>query len=278
MPLHRQVHCGIPVSLPVNTHHGRRNYSEGPLLSQLETEARTLGPAVDLIASLEYLNVSGSTSGILIHVFSEGGSSKACELAEAYFVMTGRRLPVSALCFDSTPGHSRFRRLCNALSKSLPQVTVMRHAGLFVGSAVLGAIWVTYTAFKGYENNVISKTRRRLLDPTHFDLSTPRCYLFSKDDTLIAWQDVREHAEESIENGVPVNQVLFLGSGHVGHARQEPERYWDAVMATWRSAGTIEEKSRFTVVLKEVDMILFDKKKRWSDATLISAKVMDLKI
>jgi hypothetical protein len=232
-----------------------------------------LRPAVNQIASLEYLNVSGSTSGILMHVFSEGGSNKACELAEAYLNTTGKRLPISALCFDSTPGHPRFRRLCNALSKSLPQVPVLRHAGLLVGSAVLGTIWITYTAFKGRENNVISKTRRRLLDPTHFDLLTPRCYLFSEDDALIAWQDVREHAEESMDNGVPVKQVLFEGSGHVGHARQEPDRYWDAVMATWRSAGAMEEKSRFTVVVEEVDMAEL---KRWSDATLISAKVMDM--
>lgn len=165
-----------------------------------------------------------------MHVFSEGGSNKACELAEAYFNITGKRLSFSALCLDSTPGHPRYRRLCNALNKSLPPIPVLRHTGLFFGSAVLGAIWLTYSFVKGGKNNVITRTRRRLLDPAHFDLTAPRCYLYSKDDALIAWQDVCEYAEESMQMGVPVKEVLFEGSGHVGHARHEPERYW---MQSW---------------------------------------------
>jgi hypothetical protein len=224
-----------------------------------------LKPAVERISSLEYLDASGTSAGILMHTFSEGGSNKACELAEAYFTITGKRLPISALCFDSTPGHPRYLRLCNALNKSLPPIPVLRHTGLLLGSAVLGAIWISYRVFKGPENNVITRTRRRLLDPAHFDLSAPRCYLYSKDDTLIAWQDVCEHAGESKGKGIPVQEELFEGSGHVGHARQEPERYWRAVMATWQSAGVIEEKAGLAVVVTEVEME-DAKEKRWSDA------------
>jgi hypothetical protein len=229
-----------------------------------------LKPAVERISSLEYLHTDGNATRILMHVFSEGGSNKACELAEAYLSITGQRLPVSALCFDSTPGHPRYLRLCSALNKSLPQIPVLRHTGLLFGSAVLGAIWVSYICAKGPENNVITRTRRRLLDPRHFDLTVPRCYLYSKNDTLIAWKDVNEHAKESIDKGVPVKEVLFEDSGHVGHARQEPDRYWSEVMATWRNAGSlIEEKPSFTVVVVDFDKedsSTAGKNKRWSDA------------
>jgi hypothetical protein len=229
-----------------------------------------LKPAIERISSLAYLLHAGDhASGILMHVFSEGGSNKACELAEAYFANTGQRLPVSALCFDSTPGHPRYLRLCNALNKSLPSIPLLRHTGLILGSAVLGAIWITYCGFKGFENNVITKTRRRLLDPTHFDLTAPRCYLYSKNDALIAYQDVCEHANESILKGIPVEEVLFEESGHVGHAKLEPDRYWRAVMATWRSAGAIEEKSGLTIVIDEVEVEESDKtvlEERCSDA------------
>ncbi|OAL03311.1 hypothetical protein IQ06DRAFT_105883 [Phaeosphaeriaceae sp. SRC1lsM3a] len=225
-----------------------------------------LKPAVERISSLEYLSACGNDAGTLMHVFSEGGSNKACELAEAYFAITGRRLTVSALCLDSTPGHPRYLRLCNALNKSLPPVPILRHTGLLFGSAVLGAIWITYVGIKGYENNVITRTRRRLLDPTHWDLSAPRCYLYSINDELIAWKDVNEHVEASVHMGVPVTEVLFEHSGHVGHAREDPELYWNAVMATWRSALARDEKTTFTVTVEDVDSGRTTKEANWSDS------------
>jgi hypothetical protein len=212
-----------------------------------------LRPAIDLIASLQYLSALGNDSGILMHVFSEGGSNKACELAEAYHTVTSEMLPVSALYLDSTPGHPRYLRLCNAINKSMPQVPILRHAGLLLGSAVLGAIWVTYVGIKGYHNNVITRTRRRLLDPRYFDLNAPRCYMYSKSDALIAWQDIQEHATNSAQIGLPVTIVMFDGSGHVGHARREPEQYWDTVMDTWRSKREEGERHGVPMLVKNED-------------------------
>ncbi|KAF2035074.1 hypothetical protein EK21DRAFT_54844, partial [Setomelanomma holmii] len=236
-----------------------------------QRKQQRLNPTVEHISSLDYLNASSNDARVLMHVFSEGGSNKACELAEAYFVITGKRLPVSALCFDSTPGHPRYLRLCNALNKSLPPIPVLRHTGLLSGSVALGAIWITYSLIKGKENNVITRTRRRLLNPNHFDLSAPRCYLYSKDD-------VHEHAEESEDIGIHVTDVLFEGSGHVGHARQGPGRYWDAVMATWRSTCVEDEKANIAIIVEECRRVEFDEKKeskRLSEAdsqrTLLSA-------
>ncbi|KAH7070918.1 hypothetical protein FB567DRAFT_211291 [Paraphoma chrysanthemicola] len=243
-----------------------------------QRKQQRLKPAIEHISSLEYLNASGNDAGILMHAFSEGGSNKACELAEAYHVITGKRLPVSALCFDSTPGHPRYRRLCNALNKSLPPIPIIKHTGLLFGSVALGAIWITYKVVKGKENNVITRTRQRLLDPKHFDLTAPRCYLYSKDDALIAWQDVQEHADISKDMGVPVTDVLFEGSGHVGHARQYPGRYWNAVKGTWRSAGMQDEKHDSAIIVEECSDTESDstkEQKRWSDAdsqrTLLSS-------
>jgi hypothetical protein len=238
-----------------------------------------LRPAVDHISSLEYLDASNNNAGILMHAFSEGGSNKACEMAEAYYTTTGKRLPVSALCLDSTPGHPRYLRLCKALNKSLPQIPVLRHTGLVFGAAALGTLWLTYLLVKGSENNVITRTRRRLLDPKHFDLSAPRCYLYSKEDALIAWQDVREHATESSHLGVSVTEEIFEGSRHVGHARQEPERYWNAVMCTWRSSRIECEKHGIIVLAEHVGLRVVEDSERWSCAdsqrTLLPSSDMD---
>lgn len=228
-------------------------------------------PAVDRISSYKYFSDHGLSNGILLHVFSEGGSNKACELAEAYHDITATRLPVTAVCCDSTPGHPRYLRLVNALNKSLPQVPILRHTGLLFGSAVLGVTWVIYSCVKGRENNVITRTRRRLQDPTYFDLSAPRCYLYSKNDALIAWQDVQEHAEESQELDCPTIQVVFEHSAHVEHAKEEPERYWGAVMSTWRGTTAMKEKCpKVKIVVEAINYMdampnSVKKSYRWSD-------------
>jgi hypothetical protein len=228
-------------------------------------------PAIEYISNLRYLAAQNFNNGILLHVFSEGGSNKACELAEAHYESTGTRLPVSALCLDSTPGHPRYLRLCEALNKSLPQIPVIRHIAILFASAVLGSIWMLYTGIKGFENNVISRTRRRLNDPIYWDLTAPRCYLYSKTDTLIAWQDVYEHLEQSASAGISVTEVQFENSGHVGHAKEEPRRYWDAVLATWQDAQIMEKESLYSR-LSETGFSVLDTPKfpdfsitKWSD-------------
>ncbi|KNG52047.1 indole-diterpene biosynthesis protein [Stemphylium lycopersici] len=207
-----------------------------------ERKQERMKPAVERLSS--YKSISGSThdNGILLHVFSEGGSNKACELAEAYYNITQTRIPVSAMCLDSTPGRPHYLRLCKALNKSLPQVPILRHASLLLASGVLGCIWFFYKHIKGPENNVITRTRRRLQDDRYLDSAAPRCYLFSKNDNLIAWKDVGEHAEEARAAGSSVTDVLFEVSGHVDHAKQEPRRYWDAVVTTWNKAGWKEKQ------------------------------------
>lgn len=217
-----------------------------------------------------------------MHVFSEGGSNKLCELATAYQRSTGSRLPISALFLDSTPGHPRYLRLCSALAKSFPPIPVLKQLATVVAVVLLGVTWILYEGFVGYDNNPVSKSRKRLLDPQLFDLTTPRCYLYSKKDALIAWQDVYEHAGESREHSGAVTEIIFENSGHVDHARQEPVRYWDAVTTVWRqSQEEVGEKgSRATCTVREIQLPECDleetiairmpnkallKKNRWSD-------------
>ncbi|CAN9107396.1 hypothetical protein CUC08_Gglean009899 [Alternaria sp. MG1] len=214
-------------------------------------------PAIECISNYQYLPEQTPGAGILLHVFSEGGSNKACELAEAHYRFTGMRLPVSAICLDSTPGHPRYLRLCEALNKSLPQIPVLRHIAILFASLVLGCIWMLYIGIKGFENNVISRTRRRIIDPTYFDPSAPRCYLYSKSDTLIAWQDVSEHVEETETAGIPVIDIPFETSEHVGHAKEDPLRYWDAVMTTWQQAQ-IREKHTPHLTFSETGCVVLD--------------------
>ncbi|EOA82621.1 uncharacterized protein SETTUDRAFT_58095, partial [Exserohilum turcica Et28A] len=189
-------------------------------------------PAINYILNL-YGMPQSRKGGILLHLFSEGGANKGCELAIAYRAVTGSQLPISAICMDSTPGHPRFLRLCSALARSFPPTPILRKFAKLIAIVVLGLVWAVYHVFKGYENNLVSRSRRELLDPDLFSLTVPRCYLYSKRDTLVAWQDIYEHASELIKRNGCLIEAIFEHSEHVSHAKVEPDRYWNTVRKVW---------------------------------------------
>jgi hypothetical protein len=195
-----------------------------------KSKQKRLQPAVEWIA--KRLQNSPIAEQILMHVFSEGGSNKACELAEAYLTEKEFRLPVSALILDSTPGLPHFRRLCNAASRSISPIPCTRVVSLLLSYVAVGTIWVAYRGIKGFENNIISMTRERLLNDRMWDLNAPRCYVYSEKDALVAPEDVEAHAISIKYSGTIILQK-FDKSKHVNHARSYETAYWDAVWYTW---------------------------------------------
>lgn len=204
------------------------------VLHSTKHKAAALAPAV------EYLRQRNSTSGsnrILMHAFSDGGSNKAVCLAEAYLASTGRRLPVAASVLDSTPGTARYSSNLVAFRRSLPSNAALRAVGLLIGALLLAVHWVLFCIFVGQEQNVLSKTRRRLNDETLWDLAAmSRTYVFSQADDLISWRDIEDHAADAAETlGTTSMLVRFKESGHCCHAKENEEYYWNAVRRTWES-------------------------------------------
>lgn len=189
-----------------------------------------------LAPALSYLTTTAPRT-ILLHAFSEGGAHKSVLLARAFLSATGVPLPVGAFIFDSTPGTPRYTSNVAAFRRSLPRHAAARALGVPVGAAVLGVTWVLFIVFVGYENNLISKTRRALNDVGLWGAglgAVPRAYLFSERDDLIWWGDVEEHGRETAERlGGRCLMVRFGGTGHCGHARGNEGVYWGAVRRTW---------------------------------------------
>ncbi|KAF3039434.1 hypothetical protein E8E11_004579 [Didymella keratinophila] len=179
---------------------------------------------------------------LLMHAFSEGGSHKATLLAEAYHRHSGgARLPVDALCLDSTPGHPSFTRLRNALDKSLQPHPLLKYAGMPIGTAVIAGKFAYYTLFRSLENNPISKTRRQLLNPTYFQPGAPRCYLYSKSDAIVSWEGIQQHMRDASNKDIPITDAMFDGTEHCRHARGKDHlRYWQLVVLTWDKAKHIK--------------------------------------
>lgn len=65
---------------------------------------------------------------------------------------------------------------------------------------------------------------------------TPRLYLYSENDELIAVESVQEHAQEAAAKGFDVKLEKFAESKHVSHARIYPQRYWAEIKALWERA------------------------------------------
>ncbi|KAK1831047.1 hypothetical protein QBC39DRAFT_284246, partial [Podospora conica] len=176
-------------------------------------------------------------NNILLHAFSEGGAHKSVLLARAFLSRTSTPLPVAAFVLDSAPGTPRYTSNVAAFRRSLPRHAAARAVGGAVGAAVLGVTWVLFIVFVGYENNLISKTRRALNDRGLWGEglgAVPRAYLYSERDDLIWWGDVEAHGREAAEGlGGRCLMVRFAGTGHCGHARGNEGVYWGAVRRVW---------------------------------------------
>lgn len=179
---------------------------------------------------------------LLMHAFSEGGSNKATLLAEAYHRYSGgARLPVDALCLDSTPGHPSFTRLRNALHKSLQPQPLLKYVGMPIGTAVIAGKFAYYALFRSFKNNPISKTRRQLLNPVYFQPRAPRCYLYSKSDAIVSWEEIKQHMQDASGKDIPITDAVFDGTEHCRHARgKDHVRYWQLVVLTWDKAKHIK--------------------------------------
>jgi hypothetical protein len=186
-----------------------------------------------LTTLVETVSAQIDSEGVIVHCFSDGGSNKAVEFAEAYFHHTGKRLQCQALFLDSTPGHPRYLNYCAAFQKSLPPNPIFHFLGLLIGYLVLAIFWVVYNIFVGKKNNVITRTRERLEDNRFWDPEIPRCYLYSEADKLIWWQDIEEHGIQASRSGTTVTLVRFQGSMHCAHIRENEDEYWNAVTDTW---------------------------------------------
>jgi hypothetical protein len=75
------------------------------------------------------------------------------------------------------------------------------------------------------------------------DKSVKRLYIYSKEDEIIYWKDVEEHAGAAAATGYIAEQKLFKGSGHVSHMKTWPEEYWETVLQAWinRNNGRIDQ-------------------------------------
>lgn len=150
-----------------------------------------------------------------------------CQLAKLYRKYYSQPLPLNGTILDSAPGRATYKRSIAAMSIGLPEFLPLRLFGIMILHIACIAMWLQRHILGG--ENVITRVRRELNDPLLFPREARRIYLYSKTDEMVDWETVEEHANEAEGEGVHVERERFVKSKHVGHMREDFDRYWGAV-------------------------------------------------
>ncbi|KAG6915815.1 hypothetical protein DXG01_009689 [Tephrocybe rancida] len=221
-------------------------------ISRERTRQTNLEPVIDVLKSLGYLPATTAKPDVvdipadlephlLIHAFSNGGCSQLTCLSR----LLRARYPNWDLM---KPG------ICAIVLDSCPGLGTVQHArramGTLVGSPLLRPLLSAIITWLFFYSAVMKRLfgAKNPLEALKYDLnrpnllpwtrkSTPRLYLASRKDEVVAFYEVEGHAQDAKAAGFEdVRFEVFEDTPHVSHAKFEPERYWGAVEAAWDAA------------------------------------------
>lgn len=196
-----------------------------------------IGPAmqhaVPIIRAAFQTPIQDSSSPpLLIHIFSNGGSSSIANLYQQYAATASpnddKRLPPHVTIFDSCPG--LFRLPCTVAFVSVGLSSFQR----LIATPLLyafGALWTASMALGLLPNSLTEWYQSH----NHNDANTAeirRAYIYSPADLLTDYRDVEAHAAEAETKGFSVALEKYENSAHVAHLRKDESRYWDIVKRT----------------------------------------------
>ncbi|KAJ5523328.1 hypothetical protein N7513_012872 [Penicillium frequentans] len=194
------------------------------------TQRKLIEPVVKILGELD-------DDTLLVHVMSNAGSTRWAKINKMYLQSTGRTLSSAVTILDSAPGRAHFKQTWASLLQSLPRALLPRVALGFIFGTVLCIMHLGMLVLPGPD--VYDSMRAQMNDTAASVKGTPRCYIYSEEDGIIGWEDVEEHAKDAQRKGWSVEQVKFQGSTHVGHLKQDPEIYRQAIVRTWSRSSKL---------------------------------------
>ncbi|OAA55206.1 hypothetical protein SPI_08301 [Niveomyces insectorum RCEF 264] len=174
---------------------------------------------------------------VLAHVMSNTGGINYAATLYAFQEAYGRPLPHHLTVLDSTPGsvHMNYENL-KRWSRAMALGTYAWFPWPFV---VTQCLWAAFLLSNRFVEHIIGRETapvfsvRILNDKTYESTDARRLFLYSHSDDLILGSDIERNIVDAREAGYDTDAALFEGSGHVGHMRQHPEKYWAAIKSTW---------------------------------------------
>lgn len=183
----------------------------------------------------------GRTPEMLIHVFSNGGSTMLRFLYDIYASSArpgeSRALPPHVTVFDSSPGRFSWSGSVTAFSIPLARRNIVIR---LLWKVFIHCLCATYWIFNvpWGRPGFLGRSWLAHNEREKNQAEIRRSYVYSEEDRLIRYQDVEEHAAAGRERGYNTKLEKFTGTAHVAHARVDELRYWSIVKDTWECRDT----------------------------------------
>ncbi|RYP91213.1 hypothetical protein DL770_002690 [Monosporascus sp. CRB-9-2] len=209
----------------------------GKLTWSPATQNRAVQPAASYVRSQVdsgALSAAPRAPEVLMHIFSNGGATSVRSIYEVYRRKTGRAFPPHAAVYDSCPGLLSAVRGYHAFTLGLRGPVRLLLAPLIALLIAAVSIWYGPLGFLAGED-MLTRNQRIHNDRT-LARQTNRSYVYGKEDAMVDWRHIEEHARDATAKGIPVRRELYQGSAHVAHMRTDGERYWKIVTDTWKES------------------------------------------
>ncbi|KAK7429871.1 hypothetical protein QQZ08_003490 [Neonectria magnoliae] len=204
----------------------------------LDQRTEKMVPVVKAAFPPEYQDgTDPNKDSVLVHVMSNTGGINYAATLNAYKQQFNRPLPHRLSILDSTPGSVVMTK---ANLQRWSYAMALGTAGWFPWPFVVTqCIWGVFLLVNRAIEHIVGRepaplfSVRAMVNEELKHKTVKKLFLYSKEDQLILWSDIETNIAESRESGYNADGVLFDGSGHVGHMRAHPEKYWRAIKDAW---------------------------------------------
>ncbi|KAM0543810.1 hypothetical protein ACHAPJ_012117 [Fusarium lateritium] len=182
-----------------------------------------------------------SNNSVICHVMSNSGCGNYAATLNAYKDLYNRPLAHQLTVWDSAPGDPTFTW---ENLKCWSNAMAIGTASWFPWPVfVTRCIWGLFLSAIHFHDYVTGReptpifSKRVCLDESYETKQSSRLFLYGKDDIMIPWQQIEQNIADFRKNGFQSDAVQFQGSGHVGHMRENPEKYWGSIEEAWAKAA-----------------------------------------
>ncbi|EFQ31562.1 hypothetical protein CGRA01v4_01486 [Colletotrichum graminicola] len=222
--------------------HARQIAVLAPIVKAMREDLETRAANMRHVVDLAYPEADSDTArpdedAVLLHVMSNTGGINYAGSLYAYQQRYGRPMPHRLSSYDSTPG-SVILTIDNLKRWSLAMAlgTAGWFPWPFAVTQFIMAIFLllnhAYEHLIGRESAPVFSVKA-IADPKYVSKRSRKLFLYSKEDRLIGYEDIEQNMAESKAKGYAYNAALFDGTGHVGHMRVFPDKYWGAIAEAW---------------------------------------------
>jgi len=159
---------------------------------------------------MEVIKSSQADGKLLCHTMSNGGGLQMCNLIKAAQKSSTKApaLQAKLLVFDSCPGAVSFKVFLQAFSVPFSKsLAIVRYA---VKSAFTFYYFTTAMVASILRwQDPVTIMRKTFVSPQSFPREANRLFIYSKEDELIAWQNVEDHMAQCREAGSRVQGELY---------------------------------------------------------------------